>query len=560
MKMKSSDAFTAMLDALDLSAIQDEHARQTIRLLLNLVEEMKQENRTLRDEIQRLRDENNRLKGEQGKPKLKATTPTVPSPDYSSEPERRQPRDRGKRGKREPVPIDREQVLQVDPASLPPDATFKGYEDVVVQDLVVRTDNVLFRKETFYSAAEGKTYLAELPPGYHGEFGPGIRAMALVFSFACQMTEPKILAFFQHNAIQISAGQISNLVIKQHAPFHAEKDAVFEAGLRSSPWQQTDDTATRVNGHNHHCHIVDNPLHTTYLTLPSKDRLSVLDALRNGQPRVFRLNDDALAWLEAAGVSRVTLKKLLHLPRDQELDEACLLQLLDEHVPGVGAQTRKWVLDALAVAAYHAQVEWPVVRLLVCDDAPQFTWLTDELGLCWVHEGRHYKKLQPTVPLHRVLLETFLCDFWAFYDELLAYREQPTAEERERLDGAFDALFGRETGYWALDERIRKTRAKKVCLLMVLSHPELPLHNNASELGARQRVRKRAISFGPRTVEGAKAWDTFMSLGATARKLGVNFYQYLHDRISGANEIPALATLIEERAKELELGASWASA
>ena len=48
-----------------------------------------------------------------------------------------------------------------------------------------------------------------------------------------------------------------------------------------------------------------------------------------------------------------------------------------------------------------------------------------------------------------------------------------------------------------------------------------------------------------------------MSLGATARKLGVNFYQYLHDRISGANQIPRLSELIAERAKDLDLGASW---
>ena len=558
--MQPPHAATALLDALDLGAIPDEHARHAIRLLLNLVEEVKQENRTLRDDNQRLRDEVTRLKGEQGKPTVKANTPKTPAPDYSSERERHQPRQRGKRGKRAPIPIDREQVLPVDRATLPSDAEFKGYEEVVVQDVVIRTDNVLFRKQKFYSAAERRTYLADLPAGYTGEFGPGLHAVVLVFYFACQMTEPKILAFLHHSGIHISAGEVSNLVVKGHTPFHQEKDAVYEAGLRSSPWQQTDDTATRVNGQNQHCHIIDNPLHTTYLTLPGKDRLSVLDALRNGQPRVFRYSDDAEAWLEAAGVSQVTRTKLTRLPRDQDLDEAPLTQWLAEHLPGLGVQTRKWVVDALAVAAYQAQVEWPVVRLLLCDDAPQFALITDELALCWVHEARHYKKLTPTVPLHRQLLDTFLRDFWLFYDELLAYREWPTVEERTRLEARFETLFTTTTGYWALDKRIRKTWAKQASLLLVLAHPEIPLHNNASELGARQRVRKRAISFGPRTAEGARAWDTFMSLAATSRKLGVNFLQYLHDRIVGANQIPSLATIIDERAHELDLGASWVPA
>ena len=228
-----------------------------------------------------------------------------------------------------------------------------------------------------------------------------------------------------------------------------------------------------------------------------------------------------------------------------------------QHLPGLGPQQRKWILDATAVAAYHAAVEFPVVRLLVCDDAPQFTLVTEELALCWVHEGRHYKKLMPYVPHHRTLVEDFVQRFWTYYDQLLAYREQPTPEEAVWLDGEFEALFSTVTGYKALDERIAKTRANKACLLMVLTHPEIPLHNNPAELGARARVRKRDVSFGPRTREGAKAWDTFMTLAETATKLGVSFYHYIHDRVSGASQMPALADLIAERAKDLNLGASW---
>ena len=69
-------------------------------------------------------------------------------------------------------------MLEVDPSILPPDAVFKGYDEVVVEDLLVRTDNVLFRKQVFYSAAEGKTYMAPLVPGYEGSYGPGCNALA----------------------------------------------------------------------------------------------------------------------------------------------------------------------------------------------------------------------------------------------------------------------------------------------------------------------------------------------------------------------------------------------
>jgi hypothetical protein len=543
-----------MLDDLDLTSIADPRTRELVVRLLNIIETLTADLRAAQVEIQQLRDEINHRKGEQGQPPIK---PNTPPPDHSSERERRRPLERGKRGKRDRIVIDRTHDLALDPAILPPDAQFKDYEEVVVQDVIIRTDNVLFRKQKWYAPSTGQTYLAPLPLGYQGEFGPGVRALILVFYYASQMTEPKIADFFAHVGIHISDGQISNLLIKDHQRFHTEQDAAYAAGLRSSPWQHLDATATRVGGQNQHCHVVTNPLHTTFRTTAAKDRLSVLDVLRNGAERSFLLNAEAFGYLQQAGVSVVTRTKLRHLPRDQTVDEATFQQWLDSILPAVGVQSRKWIVDAAAVAAYHAQTGWPVIRLLVGDDAPQWSWLTEELALCWVHEGRHYKKLLPTIALHREALDSFLTDFWDYYDELLSYREQPTAAEHGRLAEAFDALFGRKTGYWALNERIALTRAKKASLLLVLNHPEIPLHNNPAELGARQRVRKRAISFGPRTNEGAKAWDTFMSLAATTKQLGVSFYHYIHDRISESQQIPALDQIIDERARELNLGASW---
>lgn len=177
--------------------------------------------------------------------------------------------------------------------------------------------------------------------------------------------------------------------------------------------------------------------------------------------------------------------------------------------------------------------------------------------LCWVHEGRHYKKLTPVVGLHRELLDDFLKDFWEYYHQLLDYRQQPTMEEHLRLENEFDRLFSSHTRYDALDQRIAKTKAKKDNLLLVLQYPELPLHNNASELGVRQRVRKRDVSFGPRTEEGVRAWDTFATLAETVKKLDVSFFHYLNDRISGTNQILPLADLVSLRAIELNLGWSF---
>jgi hypothetical protein len=532
-----------MFDDIDLSAIQDENARQLILRLLNLIEKLSADLRDAQEENQRLRDEINRLKGEQGKPKIKGNMakPAKEVNDHSSEKERQKRRRHTKGSKKAQIHIDREQVVEVDRTSLPDDAEFKGYADVVVQDIVVKTDNICFHQEKYYAVSTHKTYQAQLPRGYEGQFGPGIKALVPTLYFGMNTSEPKILEFFEYFGICIS-------------------DEVYEAGLRSSPWQHTDDTQTRVDGQNQHCHVLCNPVYTVYQTLPKKDRLSVLDVLRHGRQRVFRLNREAVGYLEYLPFSKANRRVLLDWCSEQDLDEPTFLARLDLLLPDLGAQQRKAIIDAAAVAAYHVEKDFPVIQALICDDAPQFNWLTREMMLCWVHEGRPYKKLMPVIPLHQQLLDDFRKSFWEYYDQLLVYRQKPSPQESTRLETEFDCLFAIRTGYEALDQRIAKSQTKKNSLLLVLKHPELPLHNNPAELGARQRVRKRDISFGPRTQDGVQAWDTFMTLAETTKKLGVSFYQYIHDRISGANLIPHLAVLVEKAAKVLNLGSSWAIA
>ena len=227
------------------------------------------------------------------------------------------------------------------------------------------------------------------------------------------------------------------------------------------------------------------------------------------------------------------------------------LRELDRRIPILNKQHRSAVLSAAAVAAYHVERGVSIVQTLACDDAPQFKWLTHWLALCWVHEGRHYKKLEPVIALHQTLLKDFLTRFWAYYDQLLVYRQRPTTVDAVRLQAEFDVLFGTLSGYAELDKRMTTTLAHKDSLLLVLKFPELPLHNNPAELGARGRVRKRDVSFGPRTEDGRQAWDTFMTLAATTKKLNVSFYEYVHDRILKKNAIPPLSELIQNAARQL---------
>ena len=528
-----------------VAGIRDEAARRAILALLKIVEIDGETIQQLKEENQRLRDEINRLKGEQGKPNIR---PKNKSRDVSSERERK-----GKRGKRnrknKKVKIDRTEVRKLEKKQLPADAEFKGYAEVTVQDLSMATDNVLFRKETYHSKSENKTYTAGVPAGYEGGYGPNIKAMVLMLKNVCNTSESKILDFLQNNKIIISAGTISNMLIKDKQVFHAEKEQLYEAGLKASRYQQIDETSARVNGENWSTQILCSPYYTAYFTCAYKNRLTVLEILRTGRENGGRglkhiFNDEAFQILRQLRVGKQIVAELGRFRSQKELCREEMEQLLQEYFSYLTAIARRCVLEATAIASYHQEEDYPVPKILLCDDANQFKLLTEYLALCWVHEGRHYKKLSPVVPHNVRTLERFIKRYWAYYRKLLKYKDRPTQKQAACLAKAFDRLFSFESGYDALDKRIAKTNAKKRNLLLVLKYPELPLHNNASELAARQQVRKRDVSLHTITSEGTQASDTFLSVVETCKKLEVNCYDYFLDRIKGLFAIPPLAKII----------------
>lgn len=536
-----------MLDDVDLDAIREPEARRVIDVLLHLIEEQAAQVGQLKAENQALRDEVARLKGEQGQPRVLPNKRPAPT-DHASERERRERRPGWHKGpKQAHLVVDRTEERRLERAGLPDDLVFKGYAEVVVQEVVLRPDIIRFRCERWYSPGERRCYQAPLPPGYHGQFGPDLQALALYLTYETNVSQAKLGDLFRSVGLSISAGEVAALLTEQPA-LAAEYDAICLAGLASSPYQHIDETPTRVGGVTRHCHLLSAPRYTAYRTTPGLDRQAVLDVLRAGRPRRFRLNAAAWAFLDQGTLPKRARAGLLAVPQDQDFDEPGFLALLGPLVPDSHPALRRFVLEAAAIGAYRAQTAVPVIRTLIADGAWAWQSLTEQYQLCWVHEGRHYKKLCPVVPAHRDLLDATLRDFWAYYRDLRAYQAAPTAAEAARLAAQFDTLFGQVTGYAALDDCLRRTLGRKTALLLALAHPELPLHNNPAELAARRRVRKRDASFGARSDAGIAAWDALQTILATANQLGVNALHYLQDRLSAAYRLPALAARIAQPA------------
>jgi hypothetical protein len=275
--------------------------------------------------------------------------------------------------------------------------------------------------------------------------------------------------------------------------------------------------------------------------------LTIIHLLQGSKQLQLWLNQQTQQWLDDFKIPKKAQAIIAQWPQETMISEAQMKELTDRDLAYLNSQQQARIWEAAALTAYALQGETPHIDILLTDDAPQFGQITPYHALCWIHEGRHYKKLTPFVDHHRQLRDDFLKDFWAFYKQLLAYRLNPQESEVKRLKKRFDELFSTTTGYDLLDKRIAKTKEHADQLLLVLDFPEIPLHNNPAELGARQRVRKRIISFGPRTQDGLEAWDTFSTIAETAKKLQVSFYAYLYDRVSKSYALDSLAERISQQ-------------
>ena len=237
----------------NLDAITDPVARQVIAQLLNLIETLSADNQALRVENQQLRDELARLKGGSGKPDVKPLTPAPPPPDHSSEAQRRTPKPRQKGRKIGILAPTRTAHCVVDPANRPPDAIRHDTTEVIVQDLLLQPEIIRFVREVWLVPSTGATITAPLPDGYHGQFGPHIQALTLTLGHGANVSQPSLLTFFQDAGIVIGKGTIARWLRDQRATWVAEAQAIHQAGLASTDWQATDQTATRVDGQNETC-------------------------------------------------------------------------------------------------------------------------------------------------------------------------------------------------------------------------------------------------------------------------------------------------------------------
>jgi hypothetical protein len=526
---------------MELPEVRPEERTPLVESLLAMIRQLLDRVQQVEETVQQLRDENAILKGQKPRPKISPSQLEAPTPPPAPKDGKRPGSNKRSKNSQLLIP----EVVTLHPDNLPLGAVFKGYEPYVVQELTIKAKATRYLRAR-YELPEGGSVLAPLPddvlPGSH--YGPNLICYVLDQHHHAYVTQPLLLEQLHDFGIDISAGQLSRMLTENKEPFHREKDEVRTAGLETASYVGTDDTGARHQGRNGYCTVIGNDLFACFASTDSKSRLNFLEVLHGSQP-VFAIHALTLAYWKEQGLAVALVEKLSQGPQEFASTSAWQARLLE-----LAITSERHVRMVSEGALLGGLIERGVSPELVVlsDGAPQFDILAH--ASCWVHAERPLARMVPHNDAHRVVIEQVRDQIWQFYKDLKAYRQQPDAAQKPVLEARFDVLANQKTGYPNIDAVLKEMLAHKADLLRVLERPEVPLHNNASESDIREYVKKRKISGGTRSTSGRRCRDTFASLKKTCRKLGVNFWNYLQDRVRGLANIQRLTDLIWQRALE----------
>src|SRR5690242_16136882 len=466
-----------------------------------LAERLLAENDALRRAIAELKAEVATLKGVKGRPKLKPS-----GMEQATEPE---PAGKGrghgaKAGKAERLTVDEERVAAPD---APAGSRFKGYEDFLLQDLLLRPHVVRLRRERWLTP-DGWTVLAPMPAGITGHFGPELRRFVLAQYHRGQVTVPRLVAQLRAVGIAISKRQVVRLLNAGQDAFLAEAREVLRAGLSVASWISVDDTGARHEHRNAVCTQLGNEHFAAFATTGSKSRLNFLEVLRAGYAD-YVINAEALAYMRQRALAGSVIAQLDAHPDQHFPHQAAWLRHLDQ----LGITALEVAPDPVRIATEGAL--WGSVKahgllpdtVILSDDAGQFA--LDRHALCWVHAERLVHKLDTFTDRQHAAQQFVRALIWWFYADLKAYKRTPDRRRRHELRARFDRIFRRRTGFATLDRLLARLHANKEELLLVLERPEVPLNTNGSERDLRPQVVKRKISGGTRSDAGRACRDAF---------------------------------------------------
>src|SRR5664280_1756222 len=459
-------------------------------------------------QIDKLEQEILKLKGETTKPKIKPSKmdddPAKDEDGNGDDSDKKKKNKGPKRSKTEHLKID--VTIDIQPDNIPEGSIYKGFRDVIIQDIKFETFNTCYRLAE-YQTPDGRYVSGQLPDGLNGcHFGNDLISFILYQYHHQHVTQPLLLKQLLDLGVEISSGRLSQFITDDLDVFHDEKDQLLQAGLSVSQYVHTDDTGARHDGKNGYCTHIGNELFAWFSSTESKSRINFLSCLGQGSTQTYVLNAGALAYMSQQKLPPVLLSDLEDKTIPMETKTQAGLEAWMESQGINSPRHRKIITEGALMGGLLAQ-GIPANLSIISDDAGQFNVF--DHALCWIHAERIINRLIALNDDHVNAVDAVREQLWQLYRDLKAYKLDPTATQADDIKFRFQTMCSTQTVYATLNQALKRMGNNQHELLRVLDKPYLPLHNNLSERDIRDYVKKRKISGSTRSEAGRKCRDTF---------------------------------------------------
>ncbi len=444
-------------------------AKKAINQLLNVFEALASQMQKLMLENERLRRENERLRKQSKRPLFRKKT--EPSYDYSAT-KRMEKRFLSwkKSIKRKKIEIDSEVQLKETEECHCGCKNFKTIRtwDKVVQGIAIKRNNTKYLGKDKKCLSCGKIYRSFIPDEIKDkEFDSNLTTWVSVLKHDCRFSELLIYKFLTSLGIIISKGQINNIILKNSNKLENSYSYLKSSGIKRSQYLNSDATGSK--------------------------RRNNKKGNRNSNRKVINQH------LHFTGHKFLSLFKITKKYNSETLNNKVL---------GKKAKDKLYVSDDHGANGQNLQI--------------------DKKQLCWLHEIRHFLKLDPQTTVNKERLNKVINQLWQFYHQAKKYSRDPTRKKKNSLLKQFEFITNQKTGYDTLDKRLLFTRRKEERLLLFLNYPGLPIQNNLAERDLRPAVILRKLTGGTKSKAGDRSFERHLSIIQTIRKQGLNVFETLH--------------------------------
>lgn len=487
-----------------------------LRAQSRLIQEQAEQITALKATVEELKDELSRLRKTPKRPKFR---PGGGDPKSRSGKPGNAASSGGANSANKMAPKKVRQEVRVQAVGVPEGARFKGYQEYTVQELEITPKDVIYKLEV-WQASDGTVIRAILPKEVHGShFGCQLRAL-LHNLYALGMTEPGLFDLLRGTGIEISEGQVHNILTNESEKYREESEKILRAGLEEAPYIRTDDTGAKHQHKNGYCTTIGGEYFSYFKTTSSKSRANFLRILLQGKEG-YSINAAFIWHLFQSGVEDDLLNHLeTHVGKTYRSKKG--LNRLLNHLGVEGKKLRIQCLEAGLVGFISETILKPG-QVLLSDRAGQFA-VFDHAG-CWVHMERPLRKLVVATPEAEKELAHVRGAIWDLYDKLKeAALTQIGKEEVQQLYDQLTAIHSVSPG---INEVLASFTEYREEMLKALDHPGLPLHNNDSERDIRGVAKRRNISGTTKSEEGKAFRDGIITLKQTCARLGLSFWGYL---------------------------------